>query len=131
MTTIFHPDHPHYAVHKQFVEGSFANPDSPPVVEYKTDPTVHWSVTDPASWYGDYLYRIKPRTVTRTVTYPEPLREAPARGREVWFVYSHAGVRGETWLESSKQIQLLKNGMVFTTEADAQQCYDALFGEQK
>ena len=133
--TIFHPSHPHYAVHKAFVDGSFANPDCPPVVQMAgkyTNGTDFWVRNDNPEWLDSRQYRIKPRTITRTVTYPEPLREAPANGTEVWLVCTHIPLpEKSSWVGSHFQLQTLKNGMCFTTEADAQQCYGAYFGEQK
>lgn len=129
MTTIYHPSHPHYQVHKTFVEGSFANPDNPPVVQVESGGD--WVDANP-KWILPYNYRIKPSTVTRTVTYPEPLRESPANGTEVWLVCVHMPLpEKSSWVGSHFQLQTLKNGMCFATKADAQQCYDALFREQK
>lgn len=132
MTTIFHPDHPHFQVHKAFVEGSFANPDCPPVVEYLSLIDAIWVKALSPGWLDKYQYRIKPRTITRTLTYPEPLREAPAYGTKVWSVFPDgSGPYCDYWYGVGYLLIVLKNGMVFATEADAQACYDALFGEQK
>ena len=130
MTTIYHTDHPHYAVHKAFIEGSFANPDCPPVVQFKW--VDGWEDSPDPVWNPVAQYRIKPRTITRTVTYPEPLWGAPARHTSVWIVSPYSP-RPETvnWGDASYHRMALKNGMVFTTQADAQACYDAFFGEQK
>ena len=130
MTTIFHPDHPHFAVHLAWSEGSFANPDAPPVVECYSTSFKSWVSAIVSDWNTSTELRIKPRTITRTITYPEPLRVAPADGTVVWIVNS-MNVFATTWAKTEWQFQMLKNGIVFTTEADAQQCYDALFGEQK
>ena len=131
MTTIFHPAHPHYAAHKQFIEGSFADPDEPPVVQYECSSN-HWADKESVSWSAELKYRIKPRTITRTVTYPEPLREAPEVCTWVWMVRVECSCpQNMNWAHSKYQLIALKNGIVFATEADAQQCYDALFGEQK
>ena len=131
MTTIYHPSHPHYAVHKAFIEGSFANPDNPPVVQIKGPSG--WGETSNPGWIAETQYRIKPRLVTRTVTYPEPLRGAPVAGTLVWLMHPQLDKPYRAnWDEKYYgRLQTLKNGMVFATEADAQQCYDALFGEQK
>ena len=129
MTTIFHPSHPHYATHKAFVEGSFANPDNPPVVQALFD---IWVDCPNPSWTANYAYRIKPRLITRAVTYTEPLRVAPEIGAVVWLVCAHTPhPEKSSWVGSHFQLQTLKNGVCFTNQTDAQQCYDALFGEQK
>lgn len=131
MNTVFHPAHPHFSVHKAYIEGCFADPDNPPVVQVKPmgiwidDPYPNW-------WEKDCVYRIKPRTITRTVTYPEPMREAPAMGTAVWLVMGEQRQPYKTaWTDADFLVIALKNGMCFASEADAQACYDALFGSEK
>ena len=131
MTTIFHPSHAHFLVHKAFIDGRFANPDNPPVVQWYSEQRSAWLETE-SSWNMTCKFRIKPRTITRTVTYPEPLREAPNKPTVIWMVGGEYDCPQEiAWVDSGFKSKALKNGMVFATEADAQQCYDALFGEQK
>jgi hypothetical protein len=139
MTTIYHHTHPHYKVFKEYIEGCFADPDNPPVVQVKTDDMFDWHDTRPAwnydtrpAWNIKFEYRLKPRTITRTVTYPEPMRVAPRIGSQVWYVNGeHRCPYGTTWTDENWLKTALKNGVVFSNEADAQACYDALFGEQK
>ena len=127
MTSIFDPTHPYYAVHKAFIEGSFANPTNPPQVESSIK-GVEWYLTTCPAWCVNAQYRIKPRILTRTVTYPEPMREVPAEGTEVWVVLaSHKGPDQGEWSDCAFYRQVLKAGMCFRTEAEAQACYDALF----
>ena len=129
--TVFHPAHPHYEVNKAFSEGSFANPDNPPVVQVIDDEGYWWD-TKRRSWCVENRYRIKPRVVSRMITHPEPLQEAPRQGTEVWIVSPYSpGPEIAHWSNVDYHVKALKNGMCFATEADAQQCYDALFGEQK
>lgn len=129
MTTIFHPDHPHFQVHKAFLEGSFANPENPPVVEVEN--IGNWYVCTEPIWHENCHYRLK-RMRTRTISHPEPLREAPSMHTKYWAVSPfHSKPFCMTWEGCSTDLRLLKNGVVFATEADAQQCYDAYFGEQK
>ena len=132
MTTLFHPTHPHYAVHKAHVEGCFANPDNPPVVEFFDSDDNFWTEIGKPSWEKVYQYRLKPRTVTRTVTYPEPMREPPPHGTTVWIVCSqNTSPIGINRAHVIGMTCALKNGMCFATKADAQACYDAIFGSEK
>lgn len=56
--------------------------------------SVVWKTADS---FGDFLYRIdvetryrlKPRTVERTISYPEPLRDEPKLGAQVWVASAH------------------------------------------
>ena len=131
MTSIFDPAHPHYEVHKAFVEGSFANPTNPPQVESSIRGGPWYPTANPL-WNVGTCYRFKPRMLTRTVTYPEPMREALAKGTKSWFVLaSYKSPYQAEWHDCAPYRQILNNGMCFTNEADAQTCYDALFGEQK
>jgi hypothetical protein len=130
MTTVFHLAHPHYAVHKAYVEGCFANPDNPPVVQMAGSQI--WQNDSEPKWYEHRKYRLKPCAVTRTVTYPEPMRQRPDYGSTFWAVQSSRGSPVKIiWDGCSSDLSSLKNGMCFATEADAQACYDALFGSEK
>lgn len=132
MLTIYHPEHPHYLVHKAYVEGCFAFPDNPPVVQYAKGGKTFWIDISEPYWDQLVLYRIKPRIITRTVTYPEPMRVAPGLSSRVWFVICDVPKPvSYAWTNNNYQAQILANGMCFTTEEDAQACYDALFGSQK
>ena len=131
MISIFDPAHPHYKVHKAFIEGSFVSPTNPPQVDSSV-PGGPWYPTANPSWCMDTCYRIKPRMLTRTVTYPEPLRVAPEIGAVLWLVCAHIPQpEKSSWVGSHFQLQTFKNGVCFTNKADAQACYDTLFGEQK
>lgn len=132
MTSIFDSAHPHYSVHKAFVEGSFANPDEPPIVTFLNLAACTWVEDTKPTWITTTQYRLKPRMLTRTVAYPEPMRSVPAEDTEVWVVLaSNKGPYQVGWDDYVFFDQMLENGMCFATEADAQTCYDALFGEQK
>jgi hypothetical protein len=135
MTTIHHPDHPHHKVFKEYMAGCLANPDDPPVLQVQ-------EINGPSTWFDTKLpewreyrkYRIKPRTITKTVTYPEPLKSDLRHvGNTVWVVKGDCDRQYPvriTWSDYHLLETLFKNGMVFSTEADAKACYDALFGEQ-
>lgn len=64
MTPILHPGHTHYLVHKEFIEGSFSNPDNPPIVQTFDDN--RWADISNPLWIADYKYRIKPSTSINT-----------------------------------------------------------------
>ena len=124
-------NHLHYKVHRDFVEGGFAHPDNPPQVE-SAIPGCSWYLNSNPSWNEDTLYRLKPRMRSRTVTYPEPMRLIPAQVSKLWFVVaSYKGPYQVEWHDCAPYRQILKAGMCFSTEADAQVCYDALFGAHK
>ena len=127
MTTIFNPAHAHYAVHKAYVEGCFAAPDDPPVVQVLPGLSV-WLDAEQTNWFEHVPHRIKPRTITRLVTYPEPMRGAPEAGSQVWHVSGeYDRPYKTTWTNTQWLRLILKNGMCFETESYAQECYDALF----
>lgn len=143
MSTPFHPDHPHYAVHKEYIQGFYKNPDNPPIVQVKVKsnniPGIPGTLTDfcwidspPLWWDVNREYKIKPRSITRTVTYPEPMRKLPELGSKVWFIICDAARPiSYTWTNNNCQAHALSNGMCFATEADAQACYDALYRSEK
>jgi hypothetical protein len=75
----------------------------------------------------DIEWRIKPATITYTVTVPEPMRETLDKDRVVYAVSSVGVV-------SHKQPQTRQydaNDIVWDTEAKAQAAFDALFGSLK
>ena len=132
MTSVFDPKHKHYAVHKAYVEGCFANPNDPPIVEIGWfERSTPWlSIPDP-EWKEHCEYRIRPRTVTRTITYPKPITTIPVKGTIVWMVASNRSIPvGLPWDSMfSSDVATFKNGMCFATEADALACHEALFGK--
>lgn len=68
-----------------------------------------------------YEYRRKPRTLTYSVTIPEPLREAPKVGEK----YYYSGLideelhGGTEWDGAPIELRLLKRGLCFATKEDA------------
>lgn len=72
-------------------------------------------------WGEEYEYRRKPRTLTYSVTIPEPLREAPKVGEK----YYYAGLidgelhGGTEWEGAPIELRLLKRGLCFATKEDA------------
>ena len=66
-------------------------------------------------------YRRKSRTLTYTITMPEPLMEAPKVG-EVYYVvalYAEGFYMEHEWSGCETDIRFLKRGMCFTTKEDA------------
>lgn len=63
----------------------------------------------------------KPRTLTYTVTIPEPLREAPAVGGKYWLAepLSERLAYEYTWAGHEIYMRWLKCGMCFATKEDA------------
>ena len=69
-----------------------------------------------------YEYRRKPRTLTYTVTIPEPLREAPEIGTEYWLaelVFVESFASRFKWQGSVNDMLWLKRGLCFATEEAA------------
>ena len=72
-------------------------------------------------WKEESEYRRKPRTLTCTITIPEPLREAPEVG-EVYYVaatYAEFFYNEHEWSGCATDIRFLKRGLCFTTKEDA------------
>ena len=72
-------------------------------------------------WKDESEYRRKPRTLTYTITIPEPLREAPEVG-EVFYVaamYAKNFCNAYEWSGCETDRRFLKRGMCFTTKEDA------------
>ena len=72
-------------------------------------------------WKEESEYRRKPRTLTYTITIPEPLREAPEVG-EVYYVaatYAEFFYNEHEWSGCETDRRFLKRGMCFTTKEDA------------
>ena len=72
------------------------------------------------SWRCEY--RRKPRTMTYTVTIPEPMREAPEIGTEYWLaelVFVESFASRFKWQGSVNDMLWLKRGLCFATREDA------------
>jgi hypothetical protein len=65
-------------------------------------------------------FRLAPKTITYTVTHPEPLRVAPKDGTPVWTVCTSGASDFKWWSGSDWQIDALERGNIFATEEDAQ-----------
>ena len=68
-----------------------------------------------------YEYRRKPRTMTYTVTIPEPLRKAPETGS--WYWLAETAIDDFTsrveWVGDGCDRSWLKRGLCFATKEDA------------
>jgi len=61
-----------------------------------------------------------PKVITRTITYPAPETEAPARGTEYFIPEPISGYSlGYTWHGDGADIGYLRQGLVYLTEEDA------------
>jgi hypothetical protein len=79
--------------------------------------------------YPDWAWRIKPTTITYTVTVPEPMRVMPKALETYW--YLDCGVCSATQRGYEVDILRFNAGNIWDTEAKAQQAFDALFGPLK
>ena len=93
-------------------------------------PWLRWEHTLNARWYDceqhpswdtDLEYRRKPKTLTYTVTMPEPLRKAPQLDTEYYLVSLFEPMHFEVayWGDCHGERMLLKRGLCFKTEEDA------------
>ena len=71
-------------------------------------------------WREENEYRRKPRTLTYTITIPEPLREAPEVG-EVYYIAAPMvdSLCRERWSGSELEMRWLKRGLCFANKEDA------------
>ena len=132
---VYDKNHPHNAV---FVAQLQSVIDGAPRALQHADPEIMiWrdfgkaaDGTSKSPWREDQLYRLKPLTVTRTLTYPEPLRVAPAEGTVVWVlnVLCPRGFSKGTWVGYSGDKIYLSRGFIFATESDAAEAARAIFG---
>lgn len=72
-------------------------------------------------WKGENEYRRKSRTLTYTITIPEPLMEAPGVG-EVYYVaapHVECFCIEHVWAGCGTEVRLFKRGVYFATKEDA------------
>ena len=71
-------------------------------------------------WGEECEYRRKPRTITYSVTIPEPLREAPELLGRYWLVQLSGGYCTKMyWQGREWELWRLKRGLCFATKEDA------------
>jgi hypothetical protein len=78
----------------------------------------------------DEKWRIKPTTITYTVTVPEPLRVMPEVGDKYWSVVSDRTIQ-DVWADLALDQKRFALGNIWDTKAKARQAFDALFGPLK
>ena len=72
------------------------------------------------SWMPECEYRRKPRTMTYTVTIPEPLRKAPELQGTYWLALLYGDYSTQMyWHGDECEFQWLKSGLCFATKEDA------------
>jgi len=76
-------------------------------------------------WDEHICYRRRPRTITATLTIPEPLRVAPAAGSEVWGI-GMTGVFCVAWDGDGIDQERLATGILFAEKEQAQAALDAI-----
>ena len=72
-------------------------------------------------WNEAYEYHRKPRTMTYTVTIPEPLRVAPGYGQTFFIAAPNSGAYYDEipWEGDDLDVRWLKRGLCFATAEDA------------
>ena len=95
------------------------------------EPWKRWEVAAPGDkfvslfshpyWGEEYEYRRKPRTLTYSVTMPEPMREAPEVGKTYWLAepWTKSLTHEYEWTGGTQDYHLLKRGICFATSEDA------------
>ena len=76
--------------------------------------------------------RFKPRTITATITFPEPVRKELEVGREYFVAYIQPihvphpyTINKREWRDSEFDHWYLNNGLIYLTEEEAQQAWEA------
>ena len=119
--------HKHCELMKQYAEDA-AETDTP---------HERWEVRHPATdlwasglwrpllsaptWYVGDEYRRKPRTLTYTVTIPEPLRKPPVYGSKYWvpsLVHSDRVIHAQ-WGDCATDRRILAEGLCYASQEDA------------
>ena len=135
--TVYDKAHKHNALYVQCLQACI---DGKPLnLQLKAQSDCEWFEVPPCgdgtpmtNWQPAREYRIKPPEpvlITRTVTYPAPMTEAPAVGIP-YFAAETNGTCQYRWDGDKIDLSALQQGRAFTTQADAQACWDALFGSQ-
>lgn len=91
------------------------------------------SCDDHPCWMPENSYRRKPETVTKTITIPKPVTQAPKIGQAYWvpsLIYPDSPTLF-TWGCDSLEISILYKGLVHTTKAAAVEHGQALLSATK
>ena len=116
--------HKHAALMLQYAQDALETETPWARWEYTVSNDLRWRAFDGISrplWDKDTEYRRKPRTLTYTVTMPEPMREAPQLDTEYYLVSLFEPMHFEVayWGDCSGERMLLKRGLCFATKEDA------------
>ena len=134
---IYNPAHPHFASWRACID-SLRDKGVPLEVQsdwpapWRTLPTTKSGMPD-TGWCAEHAHRIKPperKMVTRTITYPEPMKEAPERGSVFWVVLRQMVLESH-WHNFECEHGYLKAGICYDNEADAQARWDVEYGGVK
>jgi len=110
-------------------EARLRNPENPQnELEFFSKGTGWFSSTDPLP---ELEYRLKPKTVTREITYPVPLRDAPEHRTTLYRAAPEISVRYELvlWHGLDYQAQWLLDGLLHSTKEVAIAHGKALAGD--
>lgn len=79
-------------------------------------------------WYSTHLYRRKPKMITLGgIEFPEPLRETPAHGTEVFYPNNYGRYVSVYWYNLEWQLKLLRNRLIQATKEGAELQSQAMF----
>ena len=80
-----------------------------------------WALCGHPYWHEKQEYRRRPRTLTYTITLPEPLREAPDVGKVYYIAAPEVEYlcREHGWSGGELDMRWLKRGLCFATKEDA------------
>ena len=89
--------------------------------EFATSGNEWVSLPENPIWSEYSEYRRKPRTLTYTVTMPEPLREAPEVGKTFWLAepWTESLAHEYEWVGHASAIRCINRGLCFATKEDA------------
>lgn len=115
--------HKHAALMLQYAQDALET-EHPELLWERRRPGEEWQPFDKGrqpSWDTGLEYRRNPKTLTYTVTIPEPLRKAP----KAWEKYYFSDIMDEElyglseWDCEPFDLRLLKRGLCFATKEDA------------
>ena len=106
-------------------EARLRNPDRPQLEVLRKDCVGEWvaylafDLQD--ALFDEVVIRLKPRTITREITHPEPLREAPEPGAELYRAAPDISSRYALilWRGLDHQAQWMRDGLVHSTQEAA------------
>ena len=129
--------HPHHAVWREHVQSVLNGKTK--TVEFQSSDGYRWlsaifssSGVAAINWDETTPHRIARPMVTRTITYPAPMSDAPKEGTFYWVInVSSPDVTRFTWTGDKHDCFFLKRGMAFKAEEDATAAALAFFVVQE